>query len=738
MRAAENETGKMDDLCEKPDSKDSACFKSQRIVSSSPQSSFHSNEAGVVLSLTPAIIVVAIIFIFFGIGASQFQRFISLQDSAARLAGSAALRAVSIANAAGNNMSAALQSAANKAVEDAYSNSPNLFTVGLDSINLSVFPQVNGTHGVVTAGTWHYIPPATCVAVPGTCPCNGGSWAGPCFEPHNTVDATMNAVRVELKTRTGNPFTTGVSVILNALQLPMRTEAITAARAISAVSLLDLSRSSHNETHVPYDGDVANLGALGYAAESTFEMSSGACGASNANPCVRIPPPPIPAPTTPLCTANCQMVGPPFPENDPILNPYNVLWNSPCRPTPPATLITYRFLVNKTGGNAMTDGRRPGTLFSPQYHFQNDYQCFPATFTEASGTARSANYLVDTWQGATTLGSYDGPEPYTTMLSAVSGGITALTERAWMGDRLGFIGFDKSATVVERTVTPSPTSALTDLFEATDITNQSAAALLKRYTQFNLMIRPDGSTNLPSALMQAHQMLSSYSDDFERIVVVVSDGIANCTAEGVCGGTQADYDAAMTQAEAIVQSLYIPAHIKLYWVHIGARSRPHNLLIKSSDTPTTCMEQEEADNHAPPMKFVDDATTSTFPSSILATTNDFYNPLRFYNLIRLTRGKYFPIRQPCVSGSDISSTLAAACAAATQTETAPGSGIPVPVVVTPYTDASGRLLCDPHGQTRRQQITEVMNLIFSTPNHVPNRIGARADFLQGSVVSSGG
>ncbi len=446
------------------------------------------------------------------------------------------------------------------------------------------------------------------------------------------------------------------------------------------VFLIDLSRSQHFETHVPYETTGGAI-ETPRSAESAFRLTSVSCPGDHSNPC----------PSAGACA---------FDGGAPS-GLYNAVYNYN---TP-----------------ALLQDTRVGSM-GAQKHYKDDYKCYTVNYTEDGGALRTENYLVDAYSGATTpSGYYDGAEPLMTILYGVNRALQIIEDEAITGTLVGAIGFDRSAKIdVRRFELSSPGQTdFDDLKTITDVVGQTDNTKRMRYEDHMFFPRIDGYANFPQALNEAKEMLKNapLASTSQNFVVIFSDGLTNCTAAGACGSDEASYLASLNESLGIVTSDYVAEGIKLHFVHVGSRVRPHTMLTASFVEPDACMTESEARFNNPPLSFVNETGNGNFTNVMLQKPGAgfYYDPAKFYEASRVTEGLWFPLRPCCLSGaacSDVRSALDVACDAAT-----PGfmGDMPNPVVVSPHTDAQGRLWCDPKGRDRRAQLDEFMrNLLAET------------------------
>ena len=659
--------------------------------------------------------------------------------------------------------------------------------------------QSSGTHGNISAGIWYFKEGSgQCNGTdtfgnpisdrPAPCPCKSGNineWATPCFRElnfSNPSDAalTPNATRVELKTATNSPIQTlfarvkgqetiNISSTATAVQLPRR-----------GVFLVDLSRHSHNETHLPfqvasnptitpYSSGVAVIdpssatGEFGnprFAGEYSFLLRAPtSCPISNQ--CL----------TTGACTMERGNT-----EGRPPFGIYT---------TPPDLFNTvYKNVIGGTPSR-ITENTRPiaSPNTRPTKHYKTDYFCFnvnthndtlpdndptdstpPAVDTYSSTSTPGVSYLIDTYYGTTNTGQiYDGPEPLNTMLIGVQEGINKYKENIIPGDEITVLGFDGSASIDLRTIGPVPIDTTNSTFQELENLSQielagdpSAAIRNQHFNNrfVNHLFFPrvdndgmDKQKNVVEALKRAKEVLiSGGSTTSENFVVLISDGISSCFEStdtslpepkrcsagnilcSVCSNSYAGFMNSFAQAEKIITEEYVPNNIKFHFVQIGLRSAPHTLQRVKTITPTLkeCMSVDDMDAQNPPLSSID----PTFDAPVGGEEDEFkkttYGGLAFPQasdfgrLAKESKGKYLPLRKPCQAGVDNTANFNNECNTLSPIND-PLLGITPPAeerVNGLFSDSRGRVTCDISGKNRRQQMRDAISEIFNEDPYI--------------------
>ncbi|MCB0344227.1 MAG: VWA domain-containing protein [Bdellovibrionales bacterium] len=563
-------------------------------------------------------------------------------------------------------------------------------------IGTSASSSPSAETGVIIPGIWHRQPPSDCAGQPSPCPCDGGVWKGACFQEIDLDDPlqqslTVTAFRADVYTRSSSPIRRIFGGLAGAATLQLSASATASVVPYHGMLLLDISRNSQFETHVPFEqnGGLAKMIYQPSSSESAWKLDGTSCLANNGNPCG----------TVGVCTFDGG--GEPPGMQNAIYN-FNTLG--------PALRI-------------IPDTR--SSILAPQRyitkHAKDDYQCFETTYTEDGGPSRTERYLVDTFRGATVDGHYDGPEPLTTLFHGINSIYRHLNSYPSRGDKIGLLAFDRSAKIDIRTfqLEAPGNVGFQSAMLITDILNEDATSRKKRFEEHMFFPRVEGYTNYPQALKVALDMLLAEPDaeSAENFVVLMSDGLTNCTENGICAYDEPTYLASVSEAMNIILNDYVSNQVKFHMVVSGKITQPHTMLASSHKDPTQCMTEEEARLFNPPLDFVDTTTTDTFAEATRGS-GFYYHPLTFYQAVRATDGLWLPLRPCCQSGgvcADVRSDLQTVCAS-----TAPGVNGNLPAAAThpSYTDANGRLACDPEGRSRRTQFDDYVNEIFERNPYV--------------------
>lgn len=577
--------------------------------------------------------------------------------------------------------------------------------------------RFGGSDGLLIPGIWHFAEPADCTLFTTTCPCSDTlPWRGPCFQQVN-IDANpeINAFRAELVHHGNSAIRTLFMRVANVESVSMRSMATATTFPRHAVFLLDLSRKAHEETHQPYESGTRDPVTMSISAESAFALT-GSC--ADYPSC---PPGPIAGDPPPGCDIKGGIV--------PQINRY--IWYG-----------TGAFRPIRFATPAQLAGARANT----RQHFKQDYRCFDLTWSDPliRPLPFSESYLVDTRFDPPR--NYLGPEPLSSMMAGVNRGINTILANTVAGDRIGFIGYDFSASVTERTIGLLPPNAaeliqlenLTDPANPPCLSNPGLSARECAASIRMLFPRKEGGSNLPEAVRRAREMLrlAPPNEGAEELVVAMSSGLPNCSGNRVCGNSQAAVEASLAEVEQILTTRYVDENIRFHMMQLSEATGPHTLLapspgrLNADGTSAGCMTDEEVRRVSPELVNTDvtsgvqpqdylnaltKADAALQPGFRLSQPHRFFLPNRIYSAVAATGGIWAPIRRACQSGVDVTPELENACRG--QTFTRDGSR-PGTINLPPYTDNFGRLLCEPTGVSTQQQIFNAVDRIFSRSPYI--------------------
>ncbi len=598
-----------------------------------------------------------------------------------------------------------------------------------------------------------------------SCPCPLGVWKRPCFLETSAAEVanqnkTVNAYRVNLSTPQGNPIKNFFGSVAGQADVYLSSEATAASYSKNIIFLIDLSRSSFEDTHFSqpkiqpsvtgYPGvhlsnylagydETEAANNIFYASEYNFRCNEGVYTDCNKHINDGMP--------TWGCEnpASCQMLG--------GSGLANTIWNS----------YMASSMAGAPVGHGDTRAMGPATLrVNPLKHFKDDYAGLPLAdpsnygfhYVDAHCQASDQPGIIEGYMDDCPV-EYLGPEP----LSSVLAGVRHALDLLQPVDGVGVIGFDSAADNYHRrfhggvslpTDINDPLSAIppfvpepaTDissispimqrLREVMDVEARDGDFFLKRVQKHHFLNLDDDNLDIPEALSEALGVLQSAPnfDISENIVVLISDGITNCVG-GTCGNDYQSYQDSMAAAEQIIDDNYIPAGVKFHFINVGELAGAHQILRRGVDPVSdTCLEpgpfSENVQLVNPCASCLDTDSCGTCTDGQANWDNFQIGQEKFYEANRLyvkaveTGGTYravLPACDPSLIGGGISlaqcragsfeDSLENLCEAAPS----PGDVVTVPQ----FTDDSGRMLCEPGCRTKSEQIKNQMEKIFDSP-----------------------
>lgn len=631
-------------------------------------------------------------------------------------------------------------------------------------------PSGQGESGNIVPGKWHYVPTwlapdfdkttGACIGAR-PCPCDdNGKWAGPCFQPLNldvpsTPPVSVNAFRADLHLRQDSPLRTTFMKAVGQEYLNVFSSSVVATRPMRIIYLVDLSRRSHSETHLPYEVVGAGVTAKFTAAESAYRLTNKTCagaetygfpGSSATCPHITLPC----SSGTNFPTTDCQFAGGWFDG----LN--TASYNYHCGSTP--------FLPSPA---------RVVASHGSRLRLRTEYRCVTVNYEEAGVAKPAAPYMVDIYRGGTKdVTPFIGAQPLGDMLNAVSLGLDRMKRRNVRDDFAAIIGFDQNADInvrkfpqeapgtTEFSTMASP--GTTEYDDMADFTSDAADPLL-RYRDHFFFPREDALASFPAALHAAARMLLSRSDysAADNHIVLITNGFSNCyddtNGDHVCGrwDDQVSERTSINKAIEFAQKELAPKKIHLSVLMFSEMVKPHELKKRGtlSTNSGRCMRENEAAEQglaytnpgpepAEPFNPADPSYTSHVDSALNPSQNSSATPKgvdpntgavtyrafhtypnKLYSAVSSTQGVWGPVRKPCAPESEqlaggkscadggLDDYLDAKCGGlATGNATLGelfGSGS-----YSPITDADGRLVCDSRCRDRRTQLRDYIDQIF--------------------------
>ena len=574
--------------------------------------------------------------------------------------------------------------------------------------------------GTIIPGNWYQeLPPPSYPCGCGTCACPGGKY--PCFVPNDNQSCPnqgANAFQIELRQSSASSIRT---VFLKLLGFQnMRTSAFSTAAVVPRrlAVLIDLSPSVTGETHLqdPTDLTISRLPA--------FKL----------DPSIS-------------CIGDL-----------PSINPCSSSFGTGCGGivhSDDFSSIEGQFGRMWQYATATARGSNPSV---PTVHYWDDYKCYEVQDDgDEDGISGAAHYLVDTFQDP--MAGYYGPEPLSTIFRSIYESLELMEETAQPGDGIILMGLDR--TLLRNRVIPASESGSyrlapisvgnADYDRIKAIThvdpNQAPATYaddlrlrISNHTMFPRVSPVSNSnrrsgiwTNLKYAMWEGLRALVNDSSagyaDLE--MVVFSDFLANCTVSyweddpAHCGATDLlpnegccfdDYDRIIHGVVSyLVRDFFFPTRrVHFNPIFFGGLAGPHTVLL--DDGKGNCLWDEEDIRRETgwPLHYTNGGGGANCPPS--SPSAPCYWPNRHFESAVNTGGVWGVIR-PCCPGTDgncvsdnsVIDSLNQHCRDdGSGTKYSPVSG------VTAYTDASGRLRCDPHGRTPLEQMRDYMRQIMGT------------------------
>ena len=382
-------------------------------------------------------------------------------------------------------------------------------------------------------------------------------------------------------------------------------------------------------------------------------------------------------------------------------------------------------------------------------HFSGHYRCVQSPNTENV----QEYYLVDFNDPSVVSSTFLArPEPLFSVLEATNFALKTLRQRGMTVDKTGLIAFDNEASNLiptnPRVLLPgTPGSVPFNAFEnATNI--QNAGTMTTGFLAKGLFPKPGAYSDIFQALREAAYRISlepTYQVA-KNSITIFTDGLQNCaytntggadwwngwTRTGGCfnSGTQIITGIGILGDPGFVQELtrrQISVNMILFGKEVGAHR-----LIRKNNAGNGCRDQVE-DNAAPDISkpfvnanwdfFGNPTTTDVQKDSAFRAkaTIPFVAPNQLYNtLVAPTKGLWLPVLPRLLDSSGTPvlfwNELQAACTAATNNSALGSLTLNVGTVTyNNITDAAGRLLYDPLGQTVNDQMKRFMDQIIQSP-----------------------
>lgn len=637
--------------------------------------------------------------------------------------------------------------------------------------DISANQNTPGQNGYLIPGIWHaaspkidpttgLCPPPNPESLPGqTCPCGAGNnnFVAPCFEAFSSnTNADINAMKVVFNTQASNPLKTVFSKVYASLtgqtapSLTITTDAIATVVPRRAVFLLDLSGSMTEDT---YNGTLnrsasdQTWGKYSYEVfpgESCVKPSPLSTPLSFADNGV-IPPLPTSAGCTPTSPSSCFLTK----------NAQLIIQCAPFGRAPSENTISP---VCST--NPWSSFYPP--LTTPSIHTQKDYACvtIPQNAAQAAQFPAMApeSFLIDT--NLTGSSANLPPEPLTGALQGINMALQTIQSRGVSADAIAVMGFDNEPLAIRATrdsnnnvpgliKTNDPQFA--EFLNATDTsnsTNKFSRFLFPRRLSSRDSITPLGSISQSDIFLALNLTTNMLNNDpllgtADTHVILFSDGLQNCIQNPSPGSQTCDpysleyHTRGFNLIRSLVKNDFEPNNVHFSLFITGTSVAPHTL-VRKGNASSACITDQMARETG--TSFTD--TGLNFPSlgnplsgfwsdptniaayQKLSNSSPWRLPNLLYDSVSTTQGLWVPLRPPC-PGSNFRKKLDNACSSAAGNQGAlvdassnPALTAPVlnqfgDVIYPSAIDNQSRLLCDPDGRSKNQQVLDSMRRIFS-------------------------
>lgn len=534
-----------------------------------------------ILLLVPMLIAVAM--------AIDSARFTTSDTELERIANSMALGALEtfLLMEQPADFSAREAAAKERAVELANLESNSLIAAHDNNFSVDDF-RPNG-NAQITFGRWFFEEPGNgCENFQSTagqtCPCSGATFTGPCFVP-SADPFEINSARLAIQTES-NIVNSIFGSLLDLSALRLNASSTVAAVPRNGVFLVDLSRSTQFQTHLPLEQlSAANQNQ---ASEFAFRLAADVNTGTQIFTCNDI----VPGGNT--CNANglaklanyCTNTFPGASQT--VLD----TCNTQCPPITP-------FVAHQTWHTQM---QQSGSDPSPTAHYRNNYRC--ETLTNPANSAQSEAYLIEQDQTG------KEPEPLNTILGGIYQAMQTLRQRSIAGDTITLIGFDGAVFDFTNPPIRSFGPARIDLREGSlfrqieDLTNPDRSFNEKIPAFFFPGSGPNrGETDIAGALIAARdRLLEQNNFNIARnFVVLFSDGLASCfhgpTATNGCMFTGASLSPTQCLSPAPTNVRSTHSYNNSYTVHLLGLKEATQVISRLDGIPGTI---DPTNNHSLP------------------------------------------------------------------------------------------------------------------------------------------
>jgi len=625
----------------------------------------------------------------------------------------------------------------------------------------------------VRFGNWYFDDPgcgdpANSFDSTAECPCPGAIWKRPCFSETtpaevSNMNAIINAYEVNLSTVQNNPIKNYFGRVAGQGDVYLHSSAVAATYGRNVVFLIDLSRSSFEESHFSqakiqdtatgYPGLYLGNQIPGYNASeaannpyfaSDYNFRCNEATVSDCNEHLNDGTP-VWNCDTPL---DCTMSG--------GAGIANSIWNTLLATAPTAAPL---------GHGGLRDSAPLLLRENPLKHFKDDY----AGLELANSNVYGFHYIDAHCQASDQSGviegymnycpaEYFGPEPISSILAGVNHALDLLMPV----DGVGVIGFDSVASNYHRRFhggvslsanlndalslahpfAPEPvteTSAIAPIMErlreVVDVEARDGGNFLKRVQNHHFLALDEDNLNIPLALNEAMIVLQN-APDFERsenMIVLISDGITNCSGN-ICGDDYSSYQTSMAEVESYIDTHMVSRGVEFHFINVGDQAGAHQLLRRGvAPMENGCMSPGAFSSG---QSLVNNCASCVTPTDCAACADPaanwdafrlgqekFYGANSLYTKALETGGTYKAVLPPCdpaLLGGGLSlaqcregqfeNSMDALCEA---------GGAPGDIVTEAnLTDPAGRIVCEPGCRTKSEQIKQHMEKIFDSPGFI--------------------
>lgn len=513
----------------------------------------NAEEHGAIMAILALTLIPIFVMLVFAIDSLRMSSSHTQHENVANQMALGSLQALLDPEQQGESFETRLENAKARALEiGKFSGNSNI----ANSLAQGFIQQDNQNLATIETGQWFFAEPTGGCAQNPTNPCCANGRFQACYVATNDPN-DANAIRINLRS-SGDEEGKFMHVFGNITGMGDTNFDVSAIAAMvprNGVFLVDLSRSTQYQTHLP----VQRLPQSNYyrASEYAFRLANGVTcnslpapqGGANggANYCANAVNRAIPSGSLSaqelalrnIIDSQCNTF---YPGADATATARRDRCQT--QECPPMAFMAEHSVYHKFmyPNRAMPNTppadypAAPGSdPSSATQHYQSDYQCFQISPPpNAAGTAQPAEYyMVDT---------QSDPEPLTTILSGISTSLDEINVRGVPGDRISVFAFDDTVFPAAATVTNQMRSfgplrpgeaAVTELQNLLNGTSGRTAkinAFLFPGSRTNGSGASRGNTDLPNALLQSSATLMAspnFSSSY-NFVALFSDGMVNC------------------------------------------------------------------------------------------------------------------------------------------------------------------------------------------------------------------